>query len=931
MLTILRRWCGLLLLSAPALAAAQGQEFNWVDPSLRWRTLDTANFSVHFPAEHAIHARTVARLAESVYPRITQLLQWRPASRTHVVVLDAEDFANGYASPLPFNYFAIFLTPPDEGELLQNHQWLELVITHELFHVIHLDMARQSPLAARSVFGRVPLLFPNALEPRWITEGLAVHAESDAAARHGRLGQSQFEGMMRAEAARGLRSLREINADGRGFPLNRNYLYGSYFFAFLQERYGGRALADYIENYSGNLIPFRLQSNAIAATGKPMDALWLEYHDWLRARFAPPSPAPETIAPVVAAAFVLRSPVLHRSGVRWFVQSDGYTRPRLMRQSAGRDAEKVREVEHDARVFAAPDGGVMLAQPEICRNYRHYYDLFAVAPDGASRRLTHCGRYRLVAPLGEGRMAALRVEAGAAEVVILDATGAVTGSLYRAAPGEALTGLAAKGTRVVLTSFSGGVWSLVEVGGGSPTVLLADEAVKHSPRFADTPDEIYFVADYGKTYNLWSLRPIDGSLQRWTDAWTGVKEISAPLGGEILLSMIEADGDVLRLHKLPSSALERRTAPAPASPVRPADLAGADGEDRPYSPWSSLLPRSWLPLITLADGTVALGVATFGQDALGLHQYALAPVYEFTQREMLGNAQYVYDLRHGVSVWRGMTVKANVDKGGGFLRNRDITAYTVSEAAQWVSLWRHLSLNRRFYWGLGGAVERETLRGSAVAAAEVQDERVLALLAGIDTRREQWLSEGPSQGQQLRLFAETSRRLHAAYTGNVYRADWRGHLPLRKTVLALRWNEAYGQPGAERFELGGSDPDETFILPVVNQREFALRGYTSGEPALTGQRARVGSAEWRVPVADVDRHLMVPPVGLNRVSVNLFLDVGAAWDRGERPDYHRGAGVELMSEIRIGYLFAVQARLGFARGLDAAGRSVGYLTVGRAF
>jgi O-antigen ligase len=36
----------------------------------------------------------------------------------------------------------------------------------------------------------------------------------------------------------------------------------------------------------------------------------------------------------------------------------------------------------------------------------------------------------------------------------------------------------------------------------------------------------------------------------------------------------------------------------------------------------------------------------------------------------------------------------------------------------------------------------------------------------------------------LRLFAETSNGLGAAFTGNVYRADWRGHLALGKTVAA---------------------------------------------------------------------------------------------------------------------------------------------------
>src|SRR5712692_3945241 len=46
-------------------------EAQFVDPSLRWRTLDTAHFSVHF-AEHTLgQARTVAEIAETVYPRVT--------------------------------------------------------------------------------------------------------------------------------------------------------------------------------------------------------------------------------------------------------------------------------------------------------------------------------------------------------------------------------------------------------------------------------------------------------------------------------------------------------------------------------------------------------------------------------------------------------------------------------------------------------------------------------------------------------------------------------------------------------------------------------------------------------------------------------------------------------------------------------------------
>src|SRR5260370_7978576 len=87
-------------------------------------------------------------------------------------------------------------------------------------------------------------------------EGLAVYSESDWNRQYGRLGQSHFEGMMRAESARGLRSLAEVNAEGRGFPLNRDYLYGSYFFLFLARRYAPGGIPTHVDASTRRRFPF---------------------------------------------------------------------------------------------------------------------------------------------------------------------------------------------------------------------------------------------------------------------------------------------------------------------------------------------------------------------------------------------------------------------------------------------------------------------------------------------------------------------------------------------------------------------------------------------------------------------------------------------------------------------------------------------------
>jgi len=84
---------------------------------------------------------------------------------------------------------------------------------------------------------------------------------------------------------------------------------------------------------------------------------------------------------------------------------------------------------------------------------------------------------------------------------------------------------------------------------------------------------------------------------------------------------------------------------------------------------------------------------------------------------------------------------------------------------------------------------------------------------------------------------------------------------------------------------------------------------------LRGTAARVTTIEWRTPLADIDRHFMVPPLGINRVALNLFADVGA----------------EVVSEPRFGYIVGTSLRAGVAKGLDPTGSTKIYLRIGRSF
>lgn len=269
--------CALALLAlVMAVAGAPAAAQPLADPRQTWLTADSEHFRIHYRDTQRSRADAVARAAERVYPRVTQALNWQPRTRTEIVVYSEFDIANGFTTPLPFNLIGVFLAPPDEGQLLDNSDWLDLLLVHEFTHAVHLDKVRGAPRVLQAIFGNQPWFIPNLFQPGWAIEGLAVYNESDPAAGRGRLQGPMFEAWLRAERASGFLSLREINSDGRALPLSKQYLYGAYFFEFLARRYGADKVPAYVEQYSGNIVP-RLHTNPVEMTGKTMDVLWDEF------------------------------------------------------------------------------------------------------------------------------------------------------------------------------------------------------------------------------------------------------------------------------------------------------------------------------------------------------------------------------------------------------------------------------------------------------------------------------------------------------------------------------------------------------------------------------------------------------------------------------------------------------------------------------
>ena len=154
--------------------------FAKTDPSFSWMTLTSPHFYIHYHQGEEALAKKAVMIAEDVHTQLTPRMKSQPHQRTHIVLVDALDDANGLATPFPYNLIKLYVTQPFGESIFgagHHDDWLRMLITHEYTHIVHLDMTNGLSAVLNSMFGN--LYFPNAFQPVWLIEGLAVYEETE--------------------------------------------------------------------------------------------------------------------------------------------------------------------------------------------------------------------------------------------------------------------------------------------------------------------------------------------------------------------------------------------------------------------------------------------------------------------------------------------------------------------------------------------------------------------------------------------------------------------------------------------------------------------------------------------------------------------------------------------------------------------------------
>jgi hypothetical protein len=938
------RACGaalVFLLFLSSLASASSR----YDPRLRFRTISTERFDIHFHQGEEVLARRLAVIAEEVASRL-DLTLGPPAGRVQVVLVNQNDLPNGWATPVPYNLIEISAAAPGGESLIGNTaDWLRLVFTHEYTHIVHLGRAGGWIGGLRRAFGRNPVLFPNLTMPLWSIEGLATFEESEQTG-HGRVHAGDFRQILtRAAGAGAFEPLDRVNGGLDDWPGgNAQYAYGGFFHDYLARTYGRESIRR-LTVETGRTVPYFGVRAFRTVYGRSLGELWSDFRADMNVRAGE---TPSRATRVTSHGFTVAGPRFGQDGMIYYsiVNPDGF--PALMALAPGSAPRELTPRYLGERVSAA--GGLLVFdQAEIDANVGVQFDIWAFSPaTGRTTRLTRGRRAADPDVSPDGLTVAFTLQRD-------DRRELATAPLIpgrRPALGAVSTLMSLPDVQVTAPRWSPDGRSIAverHVRGRLPEIAVIDartgvaRIVASSPSSrcvspAWTPDgeRLLFAADTdGGPFQIFAVNLATGAIGHLEDTGPSAESPDVSHDGRSLV-FVGYTPDGYDLFTMPlegarwteSAAFENfqpQEAPAPVPALVPADTRQEAGSlpGRTYSPLGTIAPRFWTPVVATTSGGAGVGAATSGGDALGRHVYTAGIGWILPRARPDWQASYAYD-----RWWPTLFVSASDETDPfrtGESRSRGMDAGVLLP-------WRRVRWTQTVLASLHAATDTIECPDCASPIDTRAARRSVRAGYAFGSARTYGYSVSREEGWTAVATGELiSGALGSDGSAGSLVLDWRAYRRLggRHRVLALRaaTGSSWGDTRVRRdFDPGGSDPPPggfAFGSDAIG----LLRGF---DDDARGWHAAVVNVDYRFPLFRVERGIGTLPLFVRAIHGAVFTDVGEAWNRGFRAGALRSAsGAELSVDTVLGYALPATITGGVVWRRDGTGREDGVAAFGR--
>lgn len=911
-----------------------------------WYTNKSQYASVTYPEGYERLAQRSLDIADRVIPQLNEFLSWTPESPVQIVLSNQVDQANGYATPIPYNRSVLYAALPSGVSELQDYdEWFDLLILHELTHIVHLDKARDWSYAPRYVFGRNLFTFSNLFQPNFFKEGLATYVETSWESASGR-GQSAFYNMMmRAEVASGLLPLGKTQQSTRDWPLNKAYSYGVPFYQFLDEVYGINAIQSYVDTTSGQLIPFVVDRPARHNTNSGgLEALWSAYLQWLQARYqgqiSSLSGSTTQYQKISETGYFNTSPAVDSSGNVYYVAFDPYGPTFITVVDRQGNKKPLVRAQSNAKIIRVDDQTLWYLQQSPCTHNSYSTDLYQLDLETKqSKKITECSHYT-DGTIQNDRLIAVKSIKARRSIVSRDLKSDTETMLFEANDFDNIGSIDALDDKTLVFTYKGAAskWSIrtLDLNSGSSSTLLSSKTDNYfafaiGKRLSSHTQSLIVTSDKNGLIELWELNLSTKQLLPLTLSIGGAIEGHYDQKNNELVyrsysdkgwDIARANYEVLDYAEQRADSTYRLRKPGKGFELSSGLLPSSQTQTKDYSALETVSPTSWFFGYTSDNAQDTLSIILSGRDALNFHNWALVAGRDFENEVNLLQASYTlynhftalyskdYDYTLGGAtappVYFDKPIVLQTNQNIALLAHTDLpfdfSSLRLVAGANQEDREREYILNPLF---------NNTLTVNTVGVSLNYADSNMALY-GIS----------PSHGRSLALNIERDQLEidvpaigEASSYGNVWTFEWNEYIQLYQAhTLVLRLLNGYAEKGADIFDLGDSPGFSAFEQAVIHRREYPLRGYPDSANELIGYKPEIYSADYRFPIAYVDKGLSSWPLGLHTISGSIFYEAGSP-ERGGR--MFDAAGIELNVGIDIGYsLLPVATRFGIAVPLD---------------
>jgi len=867
------------------------------EPGFNWFTLETENFSIHFPEREVLqrerleYIKKIALLAEDVRMLLKANSVVVPAGKVQIVVADYYDYYNGYATPFPDNTIA--LMPHISGaSRINDDDWLRTLILHEFSHICQIDQCRGFPLLLRSIFGRI--ILPNSHLPAWLLEGYAVYNETRFSS-FGRLRSAEWQARLKTA----LHNQRILTIDRcNHYGLQRYpgglapYLYGGKLIEFVANRYGD-SIWEVFNCKNSRQVPFFENIAAKRSFGRSFNRLWQEWQEELKKqadsiRKLIPQEGMSNFQRITYEGFYTSSPVWSVNGAEIYYISANDREQRSIK--AVNLTTMRRRIVHRGAVFgnmSVSRNSRYLAFSELVSKGLQYEqgDIFILDLNaGSLRRLTYDERaYDPDFSPNDSLLVYVSNSNGKSRLMIINYPTGEKQVLSEIEDGYYYHPRFSPGGKLIAV----GVWreggcadlEVIDFKTGWSFPITQDRANDINPCWSRDGRLLFFASDCGMVYNIYAYDIENNETYRCTNSEFGLLEPA-----------VSPDNDRLALIALGSDGYDVNIAK-----INPKDWCRADGfvDEFPhleykflnpapfqlyyYSPFPTVLPKFWLPWLVV-DRDFEVGIFTLGWDVLRFHRYwAVAGIRLDEEKPFLN---FVYEFHRYRPFWN-LTALLMPDRQN--VRIGVQLPYYRVKYSQTLGLGSRLVVGNCFRWIIDGSYHFNNARKFRFGVA-------------------------PVQGRNLGILFDLRGRSFSF-----------GYDLLR---VAGYWNEYIGMPPANwslgsRLAIGTSfgDTGRFSAFTITDQSTiFRVRGY--GDSTITTANVIGAGILFRIPIVWLERGWGTLPIFIQNLNTAFFCDAAAHTQNFFQglSGYRIGTGMEVRLDVLIAHYLPGSLTVGIAVG-----------------